>query len=277
MELYRIVPLRENLWAISEGERSVMYVINGEERTLLLDTGFGMVPLAGVVKELCGEKPLVVVNSHGHPDHNGGNNQFSTVYVGRFDEPDSHQLVTEEEKEATLKGAFHEFLEKGGSVPVGWNPGPAPHIVTLQEGDVLNLGGIVLKVLECPGHSLGSIALFEEKQGWLFTGDLMLTWEVWGHLPRSTVLKVYGETLNRLAEMQNRVSVIFPAHWQEDRNPLGLPPFQLPPETLSIYAEGTQQILRGELPAEDFPFPGVKAKSCSFKIGGMVFDPSRLA
>ena len=43
MDLYRVVPLRENLWAISEVGKTVMYVINGKDKALLLDTGFGMV------------------------------------------------------------------------------------------------------------------------------------------------------------------------------------------------------------------------------------------
>ena len=87
MDLYRVVPLRENLWAISEVGKTVMYVINGKDKALLLDTGFGMVPLKQVVHELCGEKPLMVANSHGHLDHNSGNNQFDTVYVGRYRRP----------------------------------------------------------------------------------------------------------------------------------------------------------------------------------------------
>ena len=85
MEFYRVIPLRENLWAISEVGKTVMYVVNGEKKALLLDTGFGMVPLRQVASQLCGEKPLLVVNSHGHLDHNSGNNQFDSVYVGRYD------------------------------------------------------------------------------------------------------------------------------------------------------------------------------------------------
>ncbi len=63
-----------------------------------------------------------------------------------------------------------------------WNPGPARKICTVRDGDIFDLGDKKLKVLEVPSHTLGCIALFEEKKGWLFTGDIMLTWEVWGHL-----------------------------------------------------------------------------------------------
>ena len=55
MDFYRVIPLRENLWAINEVGKTVMYVINGREKALLLDTGFGLVPLRRLVRELCGE------------------------------------------------------------------------------------------------------------------------------------------------------------------------------------------------------------------------------
>ena len=275
MELYRVIPLRENLWAISEVGKTVMYVVNGEKKALLLDTGFGMVPLRQVASQLCGEKPLLVVNSHGHLDHNSGNNQFDSVYVGRYDEPDSHEPVTEAVKERISKDFYQEFLDAGGTLPP-WNPGPAPHIATVKEGDVFDLGGIVLEVLECPGHSLGSIALFERKLGWLFTGDLILTWEVWGQLPRSSTLRVYGESLRKLADLEKQVTTVFPAHWEEKRNPLKLLECQLPPQVLSLYAEGTEKIVRGEDQGVPYPFRGMDARCSYFEIGGMVFDPMRI-
>ena len=120
MDLYRVVPLRENLWAISEVGKTVMYVINGKDKALLLDTGFGMVPLKQVVHELCGEKPLMVANSHGHLDHNSGNNQFDTVYVGRYDEPDSHDAVAEGTKERICRDFYQEFFQVPGTTPPSW-------------------------------------------------------------------------------------------------------------------------------------------------------------
>lgn len=58
----------KDLWAINEIDKTVMYVINGTERALLLDTGLGLTDLK--VLKLCGEKSLIVVNTHAHVDHN---------------------------------------------------------------------------------------------------------------------------------------------------------------------------------------------------------------
>lgn len=275
MENYRILPLRENLWAISELEKTVMYVINGRDRVLLLDTGFGTVPLRRVVGSLCGDKPVVVVNSHAHPDHSFGNNQFGCVCVGRFDEPFSHRLPDAEELAKTRDMFFGEYLSAGGVLP-NWTPGPAPRIFVLQEGDTIDLGGFVLRVLETPGHTLGSVSLLEESCRWLFTGDLILTWEVWGQLETSAALRVYWYTLERLARLERHVDTVFPAHWGEKDNPLHFPPCELPPEILPIYAEGTGRIVRGEDTGEPYDFWGREMRCSRFQIGGMVFDPERI-
>ena len=155
-------------------------------------------------------------------------------------------------------------------------------MIPVKDQDRFELGGYELTVLETPGHSLGSITLFEEKQGWMFTGDLMLTWDVWGQLERSTALSVYGDSISRLATLQSKVQAVFPAHWEKNcGNPNGAP-YELPPRVLSIYRDGIQSILDGKAQAEDYPYPALLGESgpvmkCSrFEIGGMVYDPARM-
>ena len=277
MECYRVIPLRGDLWAISELEKTVMYVMNGRDRALLFDTGFGLTPLRGVVSELCGEKPIVVVNSHAHIDHHSGNNQFETVHVGRFDEPASHGWPSAEECARVREMNFSDYLAAGGDLS-GWRPGPARRVCVLQDGDVIDLGGMTLRVLEAPGHTPGSIALLEESRRWLFTGDLILTWEVWGQLAESTALRVYWQSLQRLGQLERRVDTVFPSHWGENErdNPLHFPSFELPPEILPIYAEGTGRIVEGLDKGEPYDFWGREVRCQRFQIGGMVFDPHRI-
>lgn len=106
MQLSRIIPLEKDLWAINEIDKTVMYLINGTEKALLLDTGFGLTDLKETIRQLCGHKPLIVVNTHAHVDHNSGNNQFEEVYVGRYDEPFSHQEADEKLKENVRDHVF---------------------------------------------------------------------------------------------------------------------------------------------------------------------------
>src|SRR5699024_6317330 len=122
---------------------------------------------------------------HSHVDHNSGNNQFEQVYVGWMDEPQAHHMLSEEDIRRNCEFFLQPVIARGYD-PSEWKPGPASHIVPVRQGDEFDLGGIRLHVLETPGHTVGSICLWEKKKGWLFTGDLMLTWEVWGHLPTSS-------------------------------------------------------------------------------------------
>lgn len=275
----KVVPIRPDLWALDEAERTVMWLLNGSKQILLLDTGFGLSDLHKVITETCGDtnKPVYVINSHGHIDHNSGNNQFDVVHVDRFDEPDSHYEFSAEDKERVIKQFFGPFISKGGEID-NWNPGPASTIIPVSDGEIIDLGSYHLRVIESPGHSRGSIALYEPDQGWLFTGDLMLTWEVWGQLEGSTALSVYGDSINRLRSLQEHVTAVFPAHWQEDRNPLKIKSYELPPEVLSVYADGIQQILIGKYELADYPFEMYKKnyKCAFFKIGGIAFDPNRM-
>lgn len=280
MEALTVIPLRPGLWALDEVGKTVMYLIDGRDAVLLIDTGFGLSDLKKTVHGLCGKKEIIVVNSHAHVDHASGNNQFERVYMGRYDEPDGHRTPDETEKKRVINTFFGPFLEKGGSI-AGWNPGPAKEVLPLKDGDEIDLGDRRLRVIETPGHSLGSIALFEETEGWMFTGDSLLTWEVWGQLERSSVLTVYGESMRKLALLEEKVRCVFPAHWEESRNPKRLRAYELPPEVLSMYADGIEAALDGELEWTDYPFrmelagKGGMMKCVYFPIGGIAFDPAR--
>ena len=117
--------------------------------------------------------------------------------------------------------------------------------------------------------------MFDRANGYLFTGDLMLTWQVWGQLTDSSTLKEYGRTLDRLAALEPQVTEVFPAHGRED-NPFGWPIYHLPPRVLSVYAEGTNRILRGEATGDPFTCFAHDGLVVLFEIGGMVYDPTRM-
>jgi len=123
--------------------------------------------------------------------------------------------------------------------------------------------------------------LFEEQEGWMFTGDSMLTWEVWGQLEHSSALTVYGASMRWLAMMQDRVTAIFPFHWLEERNPAYLKAYELPASVLTMYADGIAAALDHKTEWKDYPFRMGQAgkdsmmKCMYFPIGGIAFDPKR--
>ena len=280
MELTTIVKLEENLWAVNEMNKTTMYLINGAEKALLIDTGLGLTNLHQIIYERCGDKPVTVINTHAHGDHNSGNYQFPCVYVGRFDEVYSHEPMSEEGKELFWKLYFQEAAAQGYDLKQ-WTPGPAGEIRTVSDGDVFDLGGYRLKVLEIPSHTLGSVALWEENMGWMFTGDVVLTWEVWGHLTRSMLapsasLVNYYQSLIKLSQYREQIKCIYPSHGLAGEQPAGCSQYRLPVKVLDIYREGIKSILDGTAETEDY-FKWVEnGKIVHFSIGGIVFQETRM-
>ena len=70
------------------------FLVEGEEKAALIDTGCGIGHLAETVRELT-DKPLVILITHGHFDHDGGIKQFPgvPVYLHSADGRLMHQTV----------------------------------------------------------------------------------------------------------------------------------------------------------------------------------------
>jgi glyoxylase-like metal-dependent hydrolase (beta-lactamase superfamily II) len=86
---------------------------------------------------------------------------------------------------------------------------PAPATRTLAEGDAVDLGDRRFAVLHLPGHSPGSIGLWEEEVGLLFSGDAIYDGPLLDELPGSDVA-AYVQTMRRLRELP--VSVVHAGH-----------------------------------------------------------------
>ena len=92
LSLIHIYPVRENVYAIFneslDGAGDVwIYLIVGEEKAMVIDTGVGLGDLKGLCGKLSGGKELIVVNTHPHIDHAYGNCQFEQVYCHEYAVP----------------------------------------------------------------------------------------------------------------------------------------------------------------------------------------------
>ncbi len=280
MELTTIVNLEENLWAMNEMDQTTMYLINGADKALLIDTGLGVTDLKHTIHNLCGDKQIIVVNTHAHGDHNSGNCQFPYVYAGRFDEVYCQRPMKKEDRELFLRMYFKEAAARGYQADQ-WAPGPSGEVRTVRDGDSFDLGGYSFTVLEIPSHTLGSIALWEPNKGWMFTGDVILTWEVWGHLTHSILapsasLVDYYRSIVRLSEYKEQIKCIFPSHGHAGDQPAGCSQYRLPAEVLDVYREGIKSILDGTAQAEDYVGIVEDGKKVQFSIGGIVFKETRM-
>ena len=94
---YRIEELDSKTWLIEEFDANTsvyMYLLEDTEKAVLIDTGIGTLPLDAIVKKLT-DRPTVVINTHGHFDHTGGNSLFKDVYMNENDR-DVYKLHCEE-------------------------------------------------------------------------------------------------------------------------------------------------------------------------------------
>jgi glyoxylase-like metal-dependent hydrolase (beta-lactamase superfamily II) len=77
-EVYKVAPRVFAIYEPHQAEETIGYLILGETRAVLFDTGMGISDVKKITAELT-KLPTVVVNSHTHDDHVGGNWEFETV------------------------------------------------------------------------------------------------------------------------------------------------------------------------------------------------------
>ena len=72
--------IRPGVYLMDEGHQATGYLVVGEEKACVIDTMNGLSDLGAAVRKIT-DKPVIVVNTHGHPDHIFGNMYFSEAYL----------------------------------------------------------------------------------------------------------------------------------------------------------------------------------------------------
>ncbi len=152
--------------------RANFYHLKGRDLDLVVDAGMGLAPLLPLL-DLTPGKPVLAVATHIHADHVGSLHEFADRAGPR---PEAEAFATMEDR-WTFAGEFRSLAEPVAALPhEGWRAQdyrirPAPLTRILDEGDRIDLGDRSFTVLHLPGHSLGCIGLYEERDGLLFSGD----------------------------------------------------------------------------------------------------------
>jgi glyoxylase-like metal-dependent hydrolase (beta-lactamase superfamily II) len=187
-----------------------IWFLRGRDRNLLFDSGLGLRPLREELAFL-DDKPVVCVASHSHFDHRGGHQEFAD----RLGHAAEAEIMAEPTRANTLLADYiepHHFsaLPHDGFDPMSFTLAPAPLTGHLDEGDVIDLGDRVLRVLHLPGHSPGSIALYEEATGLLLSGDAIYDGRLFDQLFHSDIA-AYVDSMERLKHLP--VSVVRAGHY----------------------------------------------------------------
>lgn len=205
----QIHQLKPGLWLINDNE-VYMYLIEGKEKALLIDTGWGIRNLRQIIAGLTA-LPLLVVNTHGHPDHVSGNYQFERLFIHHWDALMMREKFTRE----TRCRKINRF--SGMALPLDfdetrWVEAKAPEVTLLQGAEHFDLGGRVIEVIETPGHSPGSICFLDQQEKLLFTGDTVIENIILLHLPESQSLETFQKSISKLRSCTKQVEFIFPSH-----------------------------------------------------------------
>ncbi|MEX0706539.1 MAG: MBL fold metallo-hydrolase [Woeseia sp.] len=210
-EVYRV---SEGVYAIYEPgqfEEVISFLISGTERALLFDSGLGIGDMRAVVDGLT-VLDVVVLNSHTHYDHIGGNHQFDTVYGTATD-------YTQRNSTGSTTADVAGFLKEGWiwkDLPEDFDAASFRSEAftiskTVADGDIIDLGGRQLEVVHVPGHAPDAICLLDRDNRILFTGDTFYLAPLYTHLEGSD-FDEYAASAARLASMSDAYDHAYTAH-----------------------------------------------------------------
>lgn len=256
-QAYPYKEIAPSTYEIGEFDCASMFLLIGDEKALLIDTGVGIGDLKGFVRKLT-DKPLMVCYTHNHADHVGGASAFDHAYVHPKDMVDFDKGgvvglgvegrlryirgIAEREK-----GVYPYNLEEDVTE---W--GPCPTLYPLEDEQVVDLGNRKVTVYACPGHTPGSITLLDENTRTLFLGDACNCNLLLGRGERGTPRFISIEKalsyLKRLNDLHPRYDRYFNGHY--DFRPLGEP---LGEDVLPDVITACEQIVAGTAKVEIKP------------------------
>jgi len=186
---YKITEVKKGFWIVEEGIVR-MFLIEGKESAMLVDTGFG----GGNIRELAESlttRPVFVVNTHADSDHVGGNGLFDKIYM----HPSEYD---------------HYLFER---------PARNENLVPVWEGQIFDLGTRSFEVILIPGHTPGSIALFDRENREIITGDTLQRTPIF-MFGRGRSLIGLAQSLNKLLAMSGGIDTIYPSHGTLEERPV---------------------------------------------------------
>jgi glyoxylase-like metal-dependent hydrolase (beta-lactamase superfamily II) len=209
-EIYEAAPSVFAIYEPHQAEETIGYLIAGDKQALLFDTGMGIGDIRKVTAELT-KLPIVVLNSHTHNDHVGGNWQFDTVYGMDTDFTRANARGSREDAQAEVApgqicGELPQGFDRKTYATRPWKIAAYKH-----DGDRIDLGGRSLEIIATPGHTPDAISLLDRDRGLLFTGDTYYPGTIWIYRPE-TNLEAYDASIRRLAALTPEIKTVLGAH-----------------------------------------------------------------
>lgn len=224
-----LIPINPYTTLIDDAGESSAYLLCGTERALLVDTLNGRENLADIVRGIT-DLPVIVVNTHGHIDHIGGNHFFPEAWM--------HPADTDVYREHV--GFLANTLREQGVVPVP--DGTECRLLPLEPGQTFDLGGLSLEVIAVAGHTPGSCAILDRKSRLLYSGDA-INGTIWMQLDHSTCLSEYLASLDALDPFRADFDGLYGGHVREAQ--------AVPSSYVDVMKRGVREILSGDTARDD--------------------------
>jgi glyoxylase-like metal-dependent hydrolase (beta-lactamase superfamily II) len=207
---------------LSELVSANLWWIRGRRHDVLVDTGLGVASIREHLPDVLAHDTMAVV-SHTHLDHTGGAHEFGQVAVhalesGAMASPPPASLHTATEmdllglaipEDYELPESLLEAVPAPGYDPAVFAIRPAVVTRALADGDVIDLGDRRLRVIHAPGHTRGSILLYDEDLRWLYTGDVLNDSPVFDEMYGADIPS-YVESMRRMRDLD--VAMVHPGH-----------------------------------------------------------------
>lgn len=272
-EWFQVAECEPGLHLVAEPGHVFSWLIAGSERSALLDTGLGLADIAAAIAPVA-TAPTIVVNSHVHFDHVGGNELFAHTEMHELG-PEWIGAGTRDEylrgyralaadmdaswgrlRDADRDGWFMVGPDEtvrpwpGRRIDeLGWTIDPPAPTRLLVDGDTIELGDRTLRVIHTPGHAPDHICLVDEAAGILFAQDQayygpQLICE------QGSDLQAYARSARRLAEeLDGEIRIVYTAHCLRP---------SVPPRFLRELADAAEAVAAGEVQLS--PMPGLFAE-----------------
>jgi glyoxylase-like metal-dependent hydrolase (beta-lactamase superfamily II) len=173
MGFYKTEQVAKDTWYIREMLGVGAYLFVGKDKALLSDTCNGLGDISKVVRKITG-RPLIVMNTHGHADHVGGNSSFKDIFIHEGDRFMIDPAWQKWQRELMWSYVRERFPI--ARLAVNWIENRiakryATTYQNLNDGHEFDLGGRVLKSVHLPGHSEGCVMLLDKDTETIYAGD----------------------------------------------------------------------------------------------------------
>lgn len=210
--------VRDDLYCITEPlytwkNRANLWLLKGRDADLLIDTGLGVSSLKLYLADLL-DKPLKVVASHVHFDHSGSCHEFDDVYIHHNEHQalrsGDQRLILSVPKFGFVPDSDFDAIPYQGFSASDYEVRACPWAQALQHGDIIDLGNRAFEVMHLPGHSSGSIGLYDVAAQQFFSGDVVYDGQLLDELEDS-VVSDYLDSMERLLQLQT--DEVHPGHY----------------------------------------------------------------